>query len=151
MDARTRTARRNDDERTIQPPPGAQTDVVYEADPDGRPVVHHRVVDSLGRMLNSGTIDQAMFDAARDFQAAFTIAAFDGLRALPLTRVPGNGRPGDLTDCQVRARRRVHEAITAVGGLASPGGHGSESGLILVKVFRGVRGGRRGSSRRVCV
>ena len=24
---------------------------IYEADPDGRPVVHHRVVDTIGRML----------------------------------------------------------------------------------------------------
>ena len=40
---------------------------VYEADPDGRPVVHHRTVDTLGRMLRAGTISKYMHDAARDF------------------------------------------------------------------------------------
>jgi hypothetical protein len=40
---------------------------VYEADPDGRPVVHHRTVDTLGIMLRAGTISQEMHDAARDF------------------------------------------------------------------------------------
>lgn len=29
---------------------------VYEADPDGRPVVHHRVVDTIGRMLRNDSI-----------------------------------------------------------------------------------------------
>jgi hypothetical protein len=38
---------------------------VREVDPDGRIVVHHRLVDTLGRMLKSGTIDQAMHDAGR--------------------------------------------------------------------------------------
>jgi hypothetical protein len=33
---------------------------IREVDPDGRIVVHHRLVDTLGRMLKSGTIDQAM-------------------------------------------------------------------------------------------
>jgi hypothetical protein len=43
---------------------------VYEADPDGRPVVHHRTVDTLGRMLRAGTITKDMHDAARDFLVA---------------------------------------------------------------------------------
>ena len=30
---------------------------------------HHRTVDTLGKMLRAGTIDQAMHDAAKDFQA----------------------------------------------------------------------------------
>ena len=53
---------------------------VYEADPDGRPVVHHRTVDTLGIMLRAGTITKEMHDAARDFQAQFTIARFDVVR-----------------------------------------------------------------------
>ena len=53
---------------------------VYEADPDGRPVVHHRTVDTLGIMLRAGTITKDMHDAARDFQAQFTIARFDVVR-----------------------------------------------------------------------
>jgi hypothetical protein len=95
---------------------------VYEADPDGRPVVHHRTVDTLGIMLRAGTITQEMHDAARDFQAQFTIARFDVVRCTSLVRLPGRGGPGDLTDAQVDARRRVGQALDALGGLGSPAG-----------------------------
>jgi hypothetical protein len=94
---------------------------VYEADPDGRPVVHHRTVDTLGIMLRAGTISKDMHDAARDFQAQFTIARFDVVRCMPLIRLP-RGEPGDLTDAQVDARRRVGSALDALGGLGSPAG-----------------------------
>jgi hypothetical protein len=93
---------------------------VYEADPEGRPVVHHRTVDTLGIMLRAGTITKNMHDAARDFQALFTVSRFDVLRCMPLVRLAGSGGPGDLTDAQVDARRRVGEAIDALGGLGSP-------------------------------
>jgi hypothetical protein len=95
---------------------------VYEADPEGRPVVHHRTVDTLGIMLRAGTITKDMHDAARDFQAQFTVARFDAIRCMPLTRLPGGGGPGDLTDAQVDARRRVGGALDALGGLGSPAG-----------------------------
>ena len=95
---------------------------VYEADPDGRPVVHHRTVDTLGIMLRAGTITKDMHDAARDFQAQFTIARFDVIRCMPLVRLPGGGGPSDLTDAQVDARRRVGSALDALGGLGSPAG-----------------------------
>jgi hypothetical protein len=101
---------------------GRQLEEVREADPDGRIVVRHRVVDTLGRMLKSGTIDQAMHDAGRDFQAAFIIAQLDPLRALPILRVPGTGREPDLNERQLHAKRRVHEAMQALGGLSSPAG-----------------------------
>ena len=94
---------------------------VYEADPDGRPVVHHRTVDTLGIMLRAGTITQEMHDAARDFQAQFTIARFDVVRCMPLVRLPGGG-PGDLTEAQLDARRRVGGALDVLGGLGSPAG-----------------------------
>ncbi len=95
---------------------------VYEADPDGRPVVHHRTVDTLGIMLRAGTITREMHDATRDFQAQFTIARFDVVRCMPLVRLLGGGGPGDLTDAQVDARRRVGSALDALGGLGSPAG-----------------------------
>jgi Domain of unknown function (DUF6456) len=95
---------------------------VYEADPDGRPVVHHRTVDTLGIMLRAGTITKDMHDAARDFQAQFTVARFDVIRCMPLVRLPGGSGPGDLTDAQVDARRRVGSALDALGGLGSPAG-----------------------------
>ena len=94
---------------------------VYEPDPDGRPVVHHRTVDTLGIMLRAGTITEDMHDAARDFQAQFTIARFDVVRCMPLMRLPGGGGPGDFTDAQVDARR-VGSALDALGGLGSPAG-----------------------------
>ena len=62
---------------------GRELEEVREKDPDGRIVYHHRTVDTLGKMLRAGTIDQAMHDAAKDFQAAFIIAQLDPLRALP--------------------------------------------------------------------
>jgi hypothetical protein len=95
---------------------------VYEADPGGRPVVHHRTVDTLGIMLRAGTVTKDMHNAARDFQAQFTIARFDVVRCMPLIRLPGNGGPADLTDAQVHARRRVGGALDALGGLGSPAG-----------------------------
>jgi hypothetical protein len=95
---------------------------VYDADPDGRPVVHHRTVDTLGIMLRAGTITKDMHDAAQDFQAQFTIARFDVVRCMPMVRLPGGGGPGDLTDAQLDARRRVGNALDALGGLGSPAG-----------------------------
>jgi hypothetical protein len=102
--------------------PGDVLEPVYEADPDGRPVVHHRTVDTLGIMLRAGTITQDMHDAARDFQAAFTIARYDVIRCMSLVRLPGGSGPGDFTDAQLSARRRVGEALDALGGLGSPAG-----------------------------
>jgi hypothetical protein len=101
---------------------GRQLEEVREKDPDGRIVVHHRTVDTLGRMLRAGTITQEMHDAAKDFQAAFIIAQLDPLRALPVLRVPGAGREPELNERQLHARRRVQEAMAALGGISSPVG-----------------------------
>ena len=101
---------------------GREFEEVREKDPDGRIVYHHRTVDTLGKMLRAGTIDQAMHDAARDFQAAFIIAQLDPLRALPIVRMPGSGREPELSERQLQARRRVHDAMVAFGGISSPAG-----------------------------
>ena len=102
--------------------PRRQLEEVREKDPDGRIVVHHRTVDTLGKMLRSGTITQEMHDAATDFQAAFIVAHFDPLRALPILRVPGTGREPELNERQLHARRRVQRAMQALGGISSPAG-----------------------------
>jgi hypothetical protein len=102
--------------------PPHELEEVREADPDGRPVLHHRVVDTLGKMLKSGTISLEMHDAARDFRAAFIVANLDPLRALPILRVPGTGHKPELNERQLDARRRVHEALQALGGISSPAG-----------------------------
>jgi hypothetical protein len=101
---------------------GRGLEEVREKDPDGRIVYHHRTVDTLGKMLRAGTITLEMHDAAKDFQAAFIIAQLDPLRALPVLRVPGTGREPELNERQLRARRRVHEAMAALGGISSPAG-----------------------------
>jgi hypothetical protein len=102
--------------------PGRQFEEVREKDPEGRIVYHHRTVDTLGKMLRAGTITPAMHDAAKDFQASFIIANLDPLRAIPILRVPGTGREPDLNERQLHARRRVHEAMAALGGISSPAG-----------------------------
>jgi hypothetical protein len=63
-----------------------------------------------------------MHEAAQDFQANFIIAQLDPLRALPVLRVPGTGREPDLSERQLHAKRRVHEAMQALGGISSPAG-----------------------------
>jgi hypothetical protein len=101
---------------------GRRLEEVREMDPEGRIVVHHRTVDTLGKMLRAGTITPEMHDAARDLQAAFIVANLDPLRALPILRVPGTGRDPELNERQFHARRRVHKALEALGGLSSPAG-----------------------------
>lgn len=101
---------------------GRQLEEVREKDPDGRIVIHHRTVDTLGKMLRSGTITQEMHDAAKDLQAMFIVANLDPLRALPILRVPGTGRGPDLNERQLDARRRVYKALQALGGISSPAG-----------------------------
>ena len=108
-------------------PGGCKVEMVHEADPEGRPVTHGRTVDTLARMLKAGTITPAMHDAARDFQAHFTIAAYDTTATASIVRV--RRRRGekmtwndDLTVRQIAARDRVHDALAALGGMASPAG-----------------------------
>jgi hypothetical protein len=63
-----------------------------------------------------------MHDAAKELEAAFIVANLDPLRALPIARVPGNGREPDLNERQLHACRRVHNAMAALGGIGSPAG-----------------------------
>jgi Domain of unknown function (DUF6456) len=102
--------------------PRRELEEVLEVDPGGRIVVHHRTVDTLGKMLRSGTISQEMHDAARAFESTFTIANLDPIRASLMLRMPGAGREPDLNDRQLDARRRVHAAMQALGGINSPAG-----------------------------
>ena len=57
-----------------------EVEEVREGDPDGKIVVHHRSMDTLGKLFRAGVLDEAMHDAAREFQAAFVLARLDMLR-----------------------------------------------------------------------
>ena len=89
---------------------------VRETDPDGRIVMHHRVVDTLGRMLKAGTITEPMAEAGRKFERQFIMAQLDPLRAPDIARIPGNGREADPGDVSLAAREQVHRALRALGG-----------------------------------
>jgi hypothetical protein len=100
-----------------------EVEQVRERDPDGRIVLHHRTVDAIGRLFRAGVIDEAMHEAAREFQAAFVLARLDVLRALPLARIPGSGQEPSLTERQVFARRGACSARwrRSAGTTARPG------------------------------
>ena len=94
---------------------GARLDV----DPDtGSTVTHHRAFDTLGLMLSHGTITAEMHDAGHLFRKQFRVAALDTMRSMPLIRIPASN--GDtLTEQAYAARRKVAQAMTALGGTSS--------------------------------
>ena len=87
--------------------PRRDREEVRGRDPDGRIVLHHRTVDTLGKLLRAGAITPHMHHAARDFQAAFIVANLDALRALSVARVPGTGREPDLSEPAGRPASRA--------------------------------------------
>ena len=123
MSPRSKRKNRAPIDRPPKPSSRITTREVVEVDPDGVRVVHHRVVDTLGRMFEAGTIDAGMLSAARDFQAAFTVASFDRMpsASLVLVHAPGVG-VGAMTDHQIGAREHVFRALEALGGMGSPAG-----------------------------
>jgi Domain of unknown function (DUF6456) len=116
---------------------GRQLEEVREKDPDGRIVLHHRIVDSLAQLMKAGAIDGQMHDAGRRFHRDFTIAQLDPLQAADLLRVPGCGREPELLDSHVAGRRRVHNALEALGGISSPAG---SAVWHIVGLQRSIRG-----------
>jgi hypothetical protein len=100
---------------------GRDVEEVPVTDIDGRTVVRHRTVDSLRKLLRSGAVSEAMYDAGRAFQRDFQLAGLDPIRARPWVLPTGGGAPG-LAEGQLDARRRVHRALEAAGGIGSPGG-----------------------------
>jgi hypothetical protein len=118
MSKRTRRPKRAARAKGWQSP--LQLEAVREVDPEGKIVVHHRLVDTLGRMLKAGTITHVMVDAGRTFERQFILAQLDPLRAPDIRRVPGNGREPDPDDTTLGARRRVNGALQALGGHDGP-------------------------------
>lgn len=98
-------------------------ELIHEADPDSRPVVHHRVFDTLGLLERNGSITPEMRQAGEAFRRHFQLAGLETLHAAPLTRVPGaRGPEPGLGAAQLRAKREVHAALDVIGGMASPAG-----------------------------
>ena len=101
---------------------GGFSDPIREADPEtGSPVQHRRAVDTLGMMLAHGSITPQMHEAGRVFHTLFRGAALDGIATSQLIRLAG--ATADAMSCrQIDARRRVAEALDALGGHDSPAG-----------------------------
>ena len=119
-------AQRAVSQQTVEPSPerrrhGRIERVSHQiADQRGDPARPFRAVDTLGAMERHGTITASMRQSADDFRRDFQIAGFETLRAAQLTRLGGSG--GALSDARLDARRRVHCALTVLGGLGSPAG-----------------------------
>jgi hypothetical protein len=95
---------------------------IRAADPDtGSPVQHRRAVDTLGQMLANGTITPQMHEAGCIFRTLFRSAAIDSMSTSQLIRLPGS-TADRLSDRQLDARRRVLNALDALGGHDSPAG-----------------------------
>lgn len=76
-----------------------------------------RTVDTIGTLLNNGTITLAMAGAGRRFQADFHLAALEQLQAAPLELRPPGGGEGDAV---MLARDRIAWVIARMGGHGAP-------------------------------
>jgi hypothetical protein len=95
---------------------------IRDADPEtGSPVEHRRAVDTLGLMLANGTITPQMHEAGCIFRTLFRSAALDGIATSQLIRLAG-ATGDEMSGRQIDARRRVANAIDALGGHDSPAG-----------------------------
>ncbi|MBX6384028.1 MAG: hypothetical protein IRZ07_13815 [Microbispora sp.] len=101
---------------------GGFSEPIRDTDPEtGSPVQHRRAVDTLGQMLANGTITPQMHEAGQIFRTLFRSAALDGIATSQLIRLAG--ATADATPSrQIDARRRVAEALDALGGHDSPAG-----------------------------
>ncbi|GGC64451.1 hypothetical protein GCM10011504_48240 [Siccirubricoccus deserti] len=101
---------------------GGFSEPIREADPEtGSPVQHRRAVDTLGMMMANGTITPEMQEAGQIFRTLFWSAALDGIATSQLIRLAG-ATADAMSSRQIDARRRVAEALDALGGHDSPAG-----------------------------
>jgi hypothetical protein len=101
---------------------GAFSDAVRGTDPEtGTPVAHRCAVDTLGQMLANGTITPQMHEAGSIFRTLFRAAALDGIATSQLIRLAG-ATNDDMPNRQIDARRRIANAVDALGGHDSPAG-----------------------------
>lgn len=83
---------------------------------------HFRTIDTLGTMMKNGTITVAMHDAGQDFTTTFVLAQLSGPSVPSFDRIPGGQWRDSMTERVAFARKRIGEAMDAVGGIGSPGG-----------------------------
>jgi hypothetical protein len=101
---------------------GGFSEPIREADPEtGTPVQHRRAVDTLGKMLANGTITPQMHEAGCIFRTLFRSAALDGIATSQLIRL-ASATTDATSSRQIDARKRVAEALDALGGYDSPAG-----------------------------
>lgn len=101
---------------------GGFSQPIREADPEtGSPVQHRRAVDTLGLMLANGNITPQMHEAGCIFRTLFRSAAIDSMSTSQLIRLPGS-TADRFSNRQLDARRRVLNALDALGGHDSPAG-----------------------------
>lgn len=116
----TRTPRLGDT-RTLAG--GKRAIFVREEDGLGASSQHFRTVDTLALLLKRGKIDVPGHDAGRRFADDFVVSGFEGAR---VTNYAAMGELGSsnssATERTALARRRVHRALDAVGGIGSVGG-----------------------------
>lgn len=83
---------------------------------------HFRTIDSLGLMLKNGTITTPMHDAGQEFATTFARAHLNGPSVPTFDRIRGGQWRDSMTERVALARKRIGEALDAVGGMGSPGG-----------------------------
>jgi hypothetical protein len=83
---------------------------------------HFRTVDSLGLLIRNGAITKPMYDAGQEFAKTFVIAQLDARGAVSLLHISGGQTPVTMTERVAWARKRLGQALDAVGGITSPAG-----------------------------
>jgi hypothetical protein len=97
--------------------PGGRTAIFMEK------AGHFRTLDTLGLLLKRGKIDRAAHDAGQNFAEDFFDAQLGGTKAIDYAATRGGQPSADsMTEHAAFARRRVHQALDAVGGIGSPSG-----------------------------
>ncbi len=97
-------------------------EVVAARDPDGWPVMQHRAIDTVGRLIRAGLVDIGCADSVDRFRRDFHRAQFDSLCAADLNRQRGAGGREQIRDIVEDARQRIWEALNHLGGLSAPSG-----------------------------
>ena len=107
---------------TIPVAGGRPVEWVREASGEHLGNEHFRTIDSLGLMLRHGTITSSMYDAGQEFATVFALAHLNGTSVPSFDRIRGGQWRDSMTERVAFARKRIGEALDAVGGIGSPGG-----------------------------